>query len=381
MAATGGAEARAALGRMEEYRASLRRGPSPWAEIEAFRSRLERLMAEFEGATPRQRKAFQRELEEFYSLMERRSREGKWAPKHLKIMGIALRDARRLHFPNARKVLKKLDKPLDLYARWREATEEYRRLYRAMQQDLEDLRRRRGELKAIPKPPMAPEESSATAAQVREYNSAATDFLRALTLRRSPTEVQEAILQASQNPTLRLPQPEDLGAAEALLAFLRERPAMVNVLPTGGIAGLLELARFSDAKLAHLAPGAMDLRRLVVENQSWLKAILESPGRALTIPWSDDVTRELLEGLQTFLGIWSEAEGLRSSVATIQDHVASGLLARAREAEALYARHGDVARRRWEGTLGKDIEELEGRISELKEVLDGLPTPEAAPKT
>ncbi len=371
-------QARAALRRLEGHRRELARLPqSPWRELEDFRVRLERLMAEYEGATLRQRKAFLRQLEDLAAAIDGSTKEGRWSPRHVRVVGIALRDARRLHFANAKNVLRKFDKPLGLYTAWGEATEEYRRLHRALNQDLEELRGRREALRAIPMPPMGPQESSAMVALVRDYNAQAAVFLRDVVARWPPKDALMITLDGSHKQSLRLPPPGEVEAAEALLGFLRESPALTKLLPSQGVRGLLEFARFTDAKLAHMGTGAMDLRRLVVESQGWLKAVLDCPGRALTLPWDGPISEAAVDGLGSFLRDMPGADGLRDSLSRISEALKSGALKRAREAEILYARHGEAARRRWEGSLGKEVEGLEGRISGVRTALESLPAPDA----
>lgn len=376
MSATLEAEARAALHRLQEARRELARIPqSPWEDLEAFRTKLDRLMSEFEGATFRQRKAFLRQLEELAAQMDRKSKEGRWSPKHLKLVGLALRDAKRMHFHNARNVLTKLGRPLDIYDQWKEATEGYRRRRRAVEQELEALKARRDDLKAVPRPEMSFEEASAAVALVVRYDRLASDLIQAMV--RSPPGPALKIL-LSGPAEARLPSPHERESPEDLIGFLNANPNLEKILPTSGLPGLLELSKYTDAKLAHLAPGAMELRRHVVANYSWLKALIESPGRGLALAQDEPTLETRARAILGYAQTVGLLEPLLPHLEEIIASVTSGRMARATSSLALYTRHGEAARKKWEGTIGKEIHSIEEQITELSDILSRLPSVDSA---
>jgi hypothetical protein len=331
-------------------------------------------MREYGGATPRQRKAFQRELEDVASAVTRIA--PRLPPKVVKLLDGSLVHARRTHFGEARKVLRKLDKPLGLYREMKGSLEEYRRLYRGLQQEAQDLQREAEVLAAVPKPPVGPGEVAGVMSLLQAYNEEVRRAYGAL-LEGPPARALSLLLEASSDPRTGVPHPGDREEALRFVEYL-DRGGTISALPGRGLGALLQASQASEARLAHLLPDPKGFRRFLQAQLPWVKALMEAQGKAFALSWNQpaDTLEGRLDAIADHLSRMPGAEGALHRLQEIGALATSGTLWAAQAAEGIYRNHGNAARWSWEGTLETRVSSFRSKAEAIQALLAALPAPD-----
>ncbi len=350
-------------------------------ELHSLREGFETLMRDYGGATPRQRKAFRRELDVLAARIGRAGSTGGLSPKHLRVLDAALLHARTLHFANVRRVLGKLDKPLALARELAEAQEEYRRAYRGVLQEVDGLRRERDRLRAVPKPPLPRYRVAEVTGELEAYNLAARGLLHELLTDGSASGLR-LLLVASSDPALAVPAPDDQRPAQDLVDFLGAHRGLLESLGPGGVRALLDAERWSEARLSYFLVDPRAFRRLVQANLPWLRALGSPDCRALLFPWGQpaDQVAGRSESMKRFLASCPGASEALARLAEVASVVASGAYQEALDAQTIHQAHGEAAQRRFDGSLEGDLRALGIRLAEAERALEGLARPEGLSK-
>lgn len=346
-------------------------------ELQSLREGFETLMRDYGGATPRQRKAFRRELDVLAARIGRAGSTKGVSPKHLRVLAAALLHARTLHFANVRRALGKLDKRLALARELAEAREEYRRAYRGVLQEVEGLRKERDRLRAVPKPPLPRQRVVEVTGELEVYNLAARGLLQELLSDGSAAGLRR-LLVASADPALGVPAPDDRGSAQDLVDFLGARPGLLESLGPGGVRALLDAERWSEARLSYFLVDPRAFLRLVQANLPWLRALSSPDCRALFIPWGQpaDQVAGRRESMIRFLASCPGGGETLARLAEVSSLVASGVYQGAVDAQMIHQAHGEAAQRRFEGSLEGDLRALGVRLAEAERALEELARPE-----
>jgi hypothetical protein len=345
--------------------------------LDRFRERIDRLIRESEVDNWRQVRIFTRDVDSLAADLGKAAKDHRLAVRLVGVLDGSLRKARKRDFYGARKAWRKLDRIAEQGAEVRLLQAAYREGYRSVEARIRQLRAQVERLEKIPKALASPEDARAFNEGVDAFNAAATasflDFL-------SRTRADQAIpllLDASQGSGIGIPAPPPRSDPEPLLRLLNNASPQGEALRSRSFYGLLELPGYSDAKLAHVFGDARLVRGALEDAWAWLKAIRDDERRSLQIQWSEDVTMlkrrvPSVVGFLERLGKLNDAaERGRDLIAALED----GRFAALQSSARLYATHGEVAERKWRGTLEADIEAMRKEANHLTAVLKRFPDP------
>jgi hypothetical protein len=345
--------------------------------LDRFRERIDRLIRESEVDNWRQVRIFTRDVDAIAADLGKAAKDRRLAVRLVAALDVSLRKARKRDFYGARKAWRKLDRIAEQGAEVRLLQTTYREGYRSVEARIRQLRAQVERLEKIPKAIASPEDARAFNEGVDAFNAAATasflDFL-------SRTRADQAIpllLDASQGSGIGVPAPPPRSDPEPLLRLLNNASPQGEAFRSRSFYGLLELPRYSDAKLAHVFGDARLIRGALEEASAWLKAIRDDERRSLQIQWSEDVTM-LKRRVPSVVGFLERLGKLNDAAERGRNLVASlenGRFAALQSSARLYATHGDVAERKWRGTLEADIDEMRKEADHLSAVLKRFSDP------
>lgn len=346
-------------------------------EFDRFRDRIDRMIRESEVDNWRQVRIFLRDVDSIAADLAKAARDRKLSPKHVHVLDLSLRKARKRDFYGSRKAWRKLDKVADQIAELRGLHARYREAYRAAEGRSRHLRAEIERLGKVPKPSASAAEAASLIADVDAFNEAAEaaylDFLA-----RTPAHLAiPLLLGVGQGGGIGVPAPPRGADPEPLLSLLGDADPAREGVRGRSFYGLLELPGYSDAKLAHLMGDARVVRRALDAAWVWLKAIRDDERRSLRIQWTDDgtVLRRRLSALLDFLRKLNPPNDAVGRGEVLLASLVSGRFAELQAASRLYASHGKDAERKWRGEIEKDIEVMRGELRELTAVLKALPDP------
>ena len=311
-------------------------------------------------------------------------RAGTLAAKYVRLLDRALVKLRRRDFGRAHDALRKLDGPLDLVREIEEAEASYGRFRGRLESDAARLDVEIARLEAVPKPDLGQE-------AVAEAKARVADLQRALDLsytswihRALARESLPLLVELARLSDALVPPPKDAMAGERLVEYLRvEGPG--SPLRAATVWQLREASELSEAKFAYVV-GEDPAGRLVLrENIAWLAALSAPGAGAFRLRTLDSLRPERFDTFRSFLR--RDPEGLR-----VLDDLAASMAAGTWDAVVRSARvydlHGEVARKRWDGTLADEVERVRARrdavVADLKRlppVEDVIPPSPAASRT
>jgi len=345
-------------------------------DLDRFRDRIDRLIRESEVENWRQVRIFVRDVDTIAADLSKAASEKRLAPKHVLILDLALRKARKRDFYGARKAWRKLDRLAERSTELRSLEVRYRELYRGVEVRIRAAKAEAERLNKVPKPPASAADAAALIAAVDEFNGASEaaymDFLS-----RVRAEVAlPTLLEASQGTGVGVPAPPSGSDPEPILGLLSD-PAQ-TAFRERSFYGLLELPGYSDAKLTHLMGDARTIRRALDAAWPWLKAIRDEERRCLRIQWTEDpsVLRRRLSALVTFLGRLGASDDAIEKGRNLLESLESGRFEDLQRASRLYANFGQDAERKWRGELEGSVATLVKEASLLAASLKRFPEPD-----
>jgi len=346
-------------------------------ELERFRDRLDRLIRESEVDNWRQVRIFLRDVDSIAADLRKAHDEKRLVPKHVAILDASLRKMRRRDFYGARKVWRKLDKVVEQTGEIRRLQGLYRDGYHGVEARIRELRRDVEHLEKVPKPPASLVEANAFVAEVDAFNDAAQLAYRDFLSRARADTAIPLLLEAATGRGIGIPAPPQGSDAEPLLRLLAGAGPGHDEIRVRSFYGLLELPRYSDAKLTHVYGDSRMVRSALEACWAWLKAIREDERRSLQILWSDDATmlRRRLPAIVAFLEQIRPMNDAPARGSALVEALQSGRFAERQTAARLYATHRGSAERKFAGDLEKDIEKMKKEASSLAAVLKKFPDP------
>lgn len=320
-----------------------------------------------------------RELDEIAAEVKRLAAGGELVAEHLELFDLALYRLKNRRFRTATKLLLKVKDGASLVQERERLREEYRPFRRGLEERARALEEEVRRLREVPSPEAGPGEVAAVEEQIARCNAASAAALRGFLARAPAREVLRLSLRMGAEPGLRFLAPPGPQDAEPLLRLL-EAEADAGGLARRDIYGLMEAAGYTEARLSHLTPGAKRLRLLLQANAPWLRSLsrVEEAGAVSVSP--REPPEALRERIPPLLRLLSEVPGAEEAVRRLRElHalVESGRFAAIQRSAELYRRHGEGARKRWEGSLEAEISGKERALEEVRRDLRDLPPPEA----
>jgi len=347
-------------------------------ELENVLHRANRILQNYAKLTRRTYRAFKRDLDDLASDVSELYKEGLLLKKHLRILDRMLNKMKMRDFYSARKLLRKFDDFVALRQEIESQLGEYRKFYQQLRRELEQRKTKLSRLHGVLRPALSPREVKDVTSLLLEckelVNRLISDYLSTYPSR----EVLRTMFWAATMPNLKIPAPSKPQPAEAMLNLLDSAGDIKNKFGDKNMHALMEAAGYTDARFAHILKDHRHLKRLLLENRSWLRALSTTKGYGPNFSIEDDV-----DTIRPKIASWlemlkriprsTEAEERLNALSEMLD---SGTFANAQEAAQVYQRFGDAARRAWDGSLQKTIKETEEMVSRLLRDLERLPHPD-----
>ncbi|TLZ51544.1 MAG: hypothetical protein E6K18_04625 [Methanobacteriota archaeon] len=340
--------------------------------VEEMRASIERVLRDYDKMSHRRQGPFQRDLEAIAKRAEELVDAGRLSPRHRRIVSTALQHARRVHFWNARRALTKLDRSLEPAREWQGSLDAYRSFHRKAALRARDAEESLTRLRAVPKPGVSPEDVANARAVIEACNRAADEKWAALTHR----PVAEALKDLVGHPDvegLGFLAVQEFSSLRELHDLFEANEAVRDGIGTKPLADLVVTSEFSAAKWDRVYPQATAERRRLQDLFHQLRPVVGGRyGTAfeLTAPVSV---------LERRLAAWRHFPGAENAPAWagLADLRASGKIPAIQEGARIYERHGDLAKRAFEGTLADEIKEQEKELAAAKKSVEKLPSPES----
>jgi len=345
--------------------------------LDRYRERIDRLLRESEVDNWRQVRIFTRDVDTIAADLAKAAKEKRLAPKLVAALDASLRKAKKRDLWSARKAWRKLDRIAEQGAEVRRLQMAYKDAYRGVEARVRFLRQQVERLEKIPRPPASPEDARAFNVQVDAFNAATTNAYLDFLARSRADVALPLLLETTQGAGIGIPAPPGGSDPEPILRLLKNADPQKEDLRTRSFYGLLELPRYSDAKLTHLFGDSRMIRGALENAWPWLKAIRDDERRSLLIAWSDDATvlRRRLPALVAFLERLGNSPDAVAKGGDLLAGLTDGRFERLQAAARLYTIHGADAERKWSGELEKDIQRMRKEASELAAVLKKFPDP------
>ena len=345
--------------------------------LDRFRDRIDRLIRESEVDNRRQVRIFLRDVDAIAAELAKAAKEHRLSPKHLAILDLSLRKAKQRDFYGARKAWRKLDKVAEQAAEVRRLQAEYRDLYRGVETHVRGLKAEAQRLERVPRPPAAPEEAARFVELVDRFNATASAaYMDFLSTARAATVIP-LLLGASQGAGIGIPAAPRGADPEPLVHLLADPDPAKEDLRSRSFFGLLELPKYSDAKLTHAFGDARAIRSVLDAAWPWLKAVREDERRSLVLSWTEDISvlRRRLPALLAFLGRIAPASEAKALGDELLGALERGDLERWQAAARLYGAHQEDAERKWRGELEGAVDAMRKEEAAFAKSLRSLPDP------
>jgi len=346
-------------------------------ELDRFRDRIDRLIRESEVDNWRQVRIFLRDVDAIAADLAKAAKDRALHPKHLHVLDLSLRKARKRDFYGARKAWRKLDKVAEQAAEVRRLQGEYRTRFRGAEARIRTLLSTAERLSKIPRPPASPEDASGHIGAVDAFNGATAAAYMDFLARVRVVVAIPLLLEFSEGSGVGVPAPPRGADPDPLLALLRDADPTLDAIRTRSFFGLLELPGYSDAKLTHLFGDARRIRQALDACWPWLKMIRDEERRTLGIEWTEDIgvlTRRL-PGIVSLLERTQAPEDVLARGRTLFEDLRSGRFETLQRAARIYRSHGADAERHWRGELETAIRAMRAEADTIRNVLKALPDP------
>jgi len=343
--------------------------------LEEVNGELERVLREYDRLSRGRLGSFNKDLESVAKRARDLEEAKRLGSRHAKLVSAALQHARRTHFWNARRALAKIAKALEPVREWRRGLDEYRAFYRRTVQRVRDAEAALARLREIPKPPAGPEDVAAVRSLLAVCDRAVDLAWEGQTHR----PVAEAIKDLQSHPDidgLGLLATKEFASLRELGDLLESDPPLKETFGTRPLSELVLTSEYSVAKWDRVYPQAAHQRRNLQDLLHHLRPVVTG---AHGSPFDLGADVHLL---QRRVGAWKAFPGTVGAQAwtDLAGLLQSGRLPVIQESARAFERHGDLAKRAWDGSLAKEIQDQEAELKAAKKELAALPDPESLAK-
>ncbi len=291
--------------------------------------------------------------------------------EHLEVFDAVLYSLKHRRFRAVAKLLPKLEEPLSWVQQRERLREEYRPFRRRLEEESEALRQQILGLQNVPAPEAGPEEVEAAERLIESCNRAFAEAMRRFLARAPARDVVRACLQADSAPGLPAFAPPDSEAARGLLTLLEREEGEAARMD---LYDLVEASGYSEARFAHLAPGSPRLHRALKSSATWLRSLARAPEAAgLSIRDPPENLRQRISSVLRFLAAVPGAGDAVQPLRSLETLAETGRLAAVQRSAQVYREHGEAAGKRWDGTLGAEMEEKQKALADISKSLRELP--------
>lgn len=343
--------------------------------LEEIRGSLEKVLREYDRMSRRRMGSLQKDLEAIAKHVKDLQDAGRLSPRHGKLVTVALQHTRRVHFWNARRALAKIDRILEPVRIWRQGLEEYRSFQRKAAARARDAEAALEGLRAVPKPPVGPDEVQQTRALIEACNRAVDEAWTAQTHR----PVGDAIKDLQSHPDvegLGLLAAQEFAALRGIGDLFEADPALGEALRTRPLSELALTSEFSVAKWDRVFPQAVHARRKLQDLFHHLRPVVTGKhGSPFELGSDVRTMQRRVASWRAFPGTvgaqgWSDLAGL----------LQKGRVPAIQESARTYERFGDLAKRAWDGSLAEEIDAQETELKAARKELAALVDPETLAK-
>jgi len=340
--------------------------------VARLRRDIERLISETSKPSRGKHRELVRGANEIAGELVTLRRSGAVAAKYVKLLDRALVKLRKRDFGRSHDALRKLDGPLELVRAIEEGEAAFRAFRGRLVSEVARLDAEIVRLEAVPKPDLGPGAVADAKRRVADLQHA-LDLAYSSWIHGHPARESLPLLtDLARLPDAAVPTPKDTEAGERLMLYLRtEGPG--NPLRDATVWQLREASELSEAKFAHVVGDDPRARTVLRENIAWLTALSAPIAGAFRLRTLDALHPERFEAFRSLLR--AESEGLRI-VDDLAASIASGTWDATLRSARVYDLHGDVARKRWEGTLDDHVAQVRARREAMAGDLKRLPRPE-----
>ena len=370
---TDAGEARALAAEIKDRAARLRVTPGLLdGSLEEVRSTLDRILREYEKLSRRRFGSFERDLNVLAKRVQELEDAGRLAPKQIRLVTQALQHARRVHFWNARRVIGKIDKLLGPTREWRQDIDRYRSFHRKAAQRVRDAEDALAALRAIPKPPEGPDAVARLRALVEACSRAADDAW-AVQTHRPLVDALEDLVAHPDVDGLGLLSTKEFACLRELSDLLEAREALNGLFGPRPLAEVVLTSEYSAAKWDRVFPDATEHRRRLQDLFHHLRPVVTGTHGAA---FSADVPAT---ELQRRVAAWRRFPGAGGARAWdgMANVLKAGRIAQIQESAHLYERHGDLARRAWDGRLADEVAAQEKELVAARKAVAALASPDS----
>jgi hypothetical protein len=370
------AEAKDLARRTRERAARLREVPGLIdGGLEEVHNSLQKVLREYDRLSRGRLSAFQKELDAVAKRTKDLEDAGRLAPRHAKMLDTALVHTRRVHFWNAHRILAKIEKVLEPVREWRQGLEKYRAFQRKTSLRVREVESELARLRAIPRPPVGPEDVASMRALIESCNRAVDEAWVAQTHRLAADAIKDLVAHADVEG-LGLLATQEFAALRELGDLFEAVPTLKESIGTRQLSELVLTSEFSVAKWDRVYPQAATERRKLQDLFHQLRPVVTGKHGA---PFQLDADPRIQ---QRRVAAWRAFPGTIGADAWAQlaSLLQSGQIPAIQEAARAYDRHGDLAERAWDGSLAKEIEEREADLKAARKDLAALPDPDSLSK-
>ena len=374
-------EARQALDRMNALagKVSQVEGLSG-GELEGIYNSIKNILNEYTDASRRQYRALLRDLGNLAAKVAELYDDGLLSKKHTRLFDVALSKMRIRDFYSARRIIRKFDDLIEMKKEMLFLLNEYRRFYHHLENEISSFKRKLEKMRRTPKPAMSQEKVGG----VRDVLAQTSDSIKHVLTDYMSTcpsqDVLRTMLSLGKLPDLNVPRPSNPQAAEELVVVLTAYDDIRQRFGERSLAVLIDAVEYTDAYFSHIIKDHRSLKRLLIENKTWLKLLYSPEGYSPRFTLEQDAAI-----LRAQVGSWTKlmkslpsgAEGAErlGRISAILD---SGEFESAQSSQRLYKEYGALALMRWSGKLERSIEETEDDLARFEKDLDRLPHPDEA---
>jgi len=340
--------------------------------VARLRRDIERLISETSKPSRGKHRELVRGANEIAGELVTLRRSGTLAAKYVRFLDRALVKLRKRDFGRAHDALRKLDGPLDLVREIEEAEGSYRQFRSRMESEAARLDTEIERLEAVPTPELSPEAVSEAKGRLANLQRA-LDLAYSSWIHGPPARDSLPLLaEIARFPDAVVPPPNDPAAGARLIDYLRaEGPG--SLLRPATVWQLREASEFTEAKFAYVVGDDPRGRLVLRENIAWLAALSAPGAGAFRLRTLDSVRPERLDAFRVLLR--RDPEGLQL-LDDLAGTITSGAWDAVVRSARVYDLHGGVARKRWEGTLATEVEQLRARRDTIARDLKTLPRSE-----
>jgi len=347
-------------------------------ELEDIYHRANKFMNTYSEMSRKQYRAFRRELDELAEEVSDLFKDELLSKKHAKILDKMLKKLKIRDFYSARRLLWKFNDIIALNDDLNTSLEEYRRFYQGLENEIERKKAEKNKLRTVPKPAMSQKDVNSVVGTIEDCNARVKRLMFDYISGHPSHEVLRTMLWAGTVEGLKIPNPDNKTAAIELVNQLDFNEETRKAFGNKNLHALVAAMGYTDARFQHYLKDYRSFRRLLHENSSWLRGLSTAGGYSPNFSFDDEP-----KAIRTRIDAWLEmlsnvphSQEVVDLLKKLAEIIESGALIETKETAQLYREYGDMARRAWDGTIEKLMEDTEDKISELIKNKERLPHPD-----